>query len=1114
MYLNQLRKHRFPSWSCKNYRYLLRQTGYLIRCMQKGIHVHLSFLILIGVVLNGYGKSFAQIKLTMKTSSIARIVKDLEKQTDYTFFYNQKDFDKFKSVDMDLQSDNIEDMLDNVFSGQAYSYEIKDKVIVLKPIADTPAQTTASLADKRSTAQEPITGTVTDSLGQVLPGVSVTIKGSRNGSSTDQDGAFEIDAGKGDVLVFRLMGYETQEVTIGDQDVIQVTLPSVSEGLDEVVVIGYGTVRRGDLTGAVAQVKAEDITAYPSASPLQALAGRAAGAQVRQGSGAPGAPTTVRIRGNNSILGDNEPLYVVDGFPIDGNPTQINNTEIESMEILKDASATAIYGARGANGVVLITTKQGRVGATSVNFESSYSSQQLIRKLDLMNAREYAQFYNRRAINDGDTPFFSDSDINSFGEGFDWQDFVFRQAPMYTAALNINGGDEKTQFSVSGSMFDQQGIVEGSDYQRYSLQSSLKHKISDKFHVSVSSVLSKLATERKDSGGDARGRSMISGALSAAPTLSPFNPDGSYLDIKEPYPFLGADLINPINYINEQTNTTGVNSVLTNAALTYNITPELSLKVLGGIENRDERRDQYISRNFINSEGSADVIVEQFTSLLNENTLNYSKSFNDAHHLDAFVGFTYQDFLTRSLSGSGLSFLSDVFGTDDLGSAQTPNPPGSGYEKAVLLSYLGRVNYNYKDRYLLTASLRRDGSSRYSTGYQWGWFPSGAVAWRLSNEPFMEDLKSTFSDLKLRTSYGVTGSQAVDPYQTLTRLFPGRTIFDGTLHTTFSPENTLPGLLRWESTHQFDVGLDVGFLDNRILVNADYYVKNTRDLLNTVQLPASLGYTTTYQNVGQIQNKGLELGVDAQVLTNEFKWDINANIAFNRNKVVTLYNGEDILRDEISTVIIRDVTSILREGRPLGQFWGYVENGYDEDGRIIFQDLNGDGVISQADKTYIGDANPNFIFGFNSTMRYKGFELNIFIMGSQGNDILNASAITNTVDYGFGLNLTRDVFNNHWSPENLNAKYPVPSNNSNLQLSDRFIEDGSYIRLKNIQLAYNLPMESLGANWIKQLQVYASGQNLLTITNYSWWDPETNFRLDQNSYPQSKGVTFGLRAGF
>jgi TonB-linked SusC/RagA family outer membrane protein len=591
------------------------------------------------------------------------------------------------------------------------------------------------------------------------------------------------------------------------------------------------------------------------------------------------------------------------------------------------------------------------------------------------------------------------------------------------------------------------------------------------------------------------------------------------------YPFISNVLTNPLNFLNEQKDNTDANVVLANASITFEPIAGLKLKIYGGVENNDNRTDYYQTRNFINSQGSASVSTTNNISLLNENTLSYNKVIGK-HNFGAIVGFTYQDFLYRSLGGSGNGFLSDITESYDLGSASTPGIPSSGYSKSVLLSYLGRVNYSLNSKYLFTASIRADGSSKYSEGSKWGYFPSGAFAWKVKEEDFMKDVKF-ISDLKVRTSYGFTGSQAINAYATLNQLASGKSVYGDALYTTFAPGTTLPGNLRWETTGQADLGFDIAILDNRFRLTADAYVKNTRDLLNSVKLPASLGFTQTIQNVGQIQNKGLELSLDAKLLNGQLKWDVSANIAFNRSKVIKLYGGQDILTGSVDVSFISDNSSLLREGQPISVFYGYRKDGYDANGKEIYKDLssaNGtpDGIINQFDKTIIGDPNPDFIYGLNSNLSYKNFELNLFLQGSQGNDIVNVSGIGNTLDYGFGLNMTKDVYNDHWTPTNTNAKYPILSRSASMRYSDRMVEDGSFLRLRNIQLSYILPTQKLGMSWIRNLQIFASGQNLLTLTKYSWWDPEVNSQggsnstaqgIDHYTYPTAKTVTFGIKLG-
>ena len=496
------------------------------------------------------------------------------------------------------------------------------------------------------------------------------------------------------------------------------------------------------------------------------------------------------------------------------------------------------------------------------------------------------------------------------------------------------------------------------------------------------------------------------------------------------------------------------------------------------------------------------------------------KTWSERHDFSAIAGFTYQNFLQTSLSASGTGFLSDVFETYNLGAAATPGIPSSGYTESTLLSYLGRINYSLNSKYLFTFSFRADGSSRFSEGDKWGYFPSAAAAWRVSEEDFLRN-NSTISNLKLRASWGLTGSQAISPYTTLNRLIPGNTIFNDDLFTTLAPGSRLASDLKWETTEQIDIGVDIGFLEDRLLVTLDYYRKKTEDLLNTVGLPSSLGFTSTIQNVGSVQNTGFEIGVDAYLFTNkEFNWNLNANIAFNQNEVLELANGEDILTNFVGVLILSDNVGILQEGRPIGQFYGFREDGYDENGFIQYQDLNGDGEINSDDKTFLGDSNPSTLFGINSNMSWHNFGLSFLIQGTLGNEIFNVNA-AQSLDYGKGLNTIREVFTDHWTPDNTDASYPVITINSSAEASDRFVEDGSFVRLRNIEFSYSFPIENLGPSWFEKLQFYVSGQNLLTFTDYSWWDPEVNSRgagiargIDHFTYPNSKSFTLGVRAGF
>jgi TonB-linked SusC/RagA family outer membrane protein len=1088
------------------YRY--GRNGQIFRVMK------LAALLLI-IAFHVSARGVSQITLSENNVSLEKIFNAIEKQSGYVFFYDYAWLDEATVVSIKVKNASLVEVLNECFKDQPLTYTIIGRTVVMKQKKMVKPKKEVETFMPALPPPHIITGIIKDEKGAVLAGVSISVKGTSTGTTTDEKGFFRLEIPEdGAVLLISYIGYAGQEIVVGNRTSININLQPLVKGSDEVVVIGYGTQKKSDLTGSLSQVKGDEINAFPTTNVFQALSGRSSGVQVMQSTGAPGSSVSIRIRGSNSIRGSNEPLYVVDGFPIN-NPTILNNADIESIEVLKDASSTAIYGSRGANGVVLITTKKGKAGKNVIDFETSYSTQSLIRKLDLMNAREYATLYNIKAANDGVPAYFTQSEIDKFGEGFDWQDFIYRQAPFLTSSLNVSGGNDKTKFSISGSILNQDGIIKGSNYDRYSFRSNIDHQFSDKFSAQLSTIFTRINTDTKNSGGGARGNTLISSQF-APPTLTPYNDDGSYRILAPAYPFVAPDLRNPLNFINEQSTIIKANINLINGALIYKPIKDLTVRISGGVENRDDRTDSYTTRNFLNSNGSASVNTEQYTSLLNENTVNYTKTFNQDHNISVLAGVTYQDFLNTSLSGSGAGFLSDAFQTYDLSASITPGIPGSGYSKSVLLSYLGRINYSYKNKYLATVSYRADGSSKFSKGNKWGYFPSAALAWRISDENFLKN-NNLISSMKLRASWGMTGSQAIGPYVTLNQLSSGTTVFNDALYNAFAPGTQLPGDLKWETTKQTNFGLDIGIIDNHINITADYYIKNTSDLLNTVSLPSSLGFTQTIQNVGKVQNKGFEFNVNAPIFSGKLKWDVNANISFNKNKVVKLYNGEDILTGS-GVLALQGTTSILREGRPIGQFFGYLEDGYDDKGKIKYIDLEPDNKLTGADRTYIGDPNPDFIYGFTSGLSYKNFTLDIFLQGTYGNDLFNLSSVAYAYDFVSGLNMIKEVLTDSWTPDHTNAKYPVTSRSTSVNVSDRFIEDGSYLRLKNIQLAYDLPLKNWGVNKvIESLQVYASGQNLLTFTKYSGWDPEVNssgFGTDNNSYPMSKTITFGVRARF
>jgi len=1069
-----------------------------------------SLFILLSVMSVFAGNTYSQTKtvdLNMEKTTIKEVLSRIEDQSNFIFMFSNDVVDVNKKVSIKVHGQKIESVLNKLFDGMGINYTRNGRIIVL-----------SGAQGKYSTSalqKHPVSGKVTDSSGAPLPGVTVVIKGTTTGTITDNKGNYSLTSiPYNATLLFSFVGMKIQEIVYNNQPAINVTMTIDAIGIEEVVAIGYGTMKKSDLTGSVASVKGKELSDFSTSSVSQALQGRSAGVNVQQNSGAPGASVQIHIRGTNSIQGSNNPLWIIDGFP--GSEGMLNASDIESVEILKDASATAIYGSRGANGVILVTTKRGKAGKTKVDYQGSYSVQTVRKKLDLMNANEYAQLYNIFWENTTGSEYFTQDEIEGLGEGTDWQDQIFRSAPIHNHSLTVSGGNEKTKFSVGTSYFDQSGIIKKNDYRRIVLRSNLNHEISKKFNVSFNTILSRTDDNPTDDS------SVLLAALSAAPTVGPYDDNMDYVDLNDVYAFSPDCLNNPEAYFNEVSKKHVNNRVSASLAFTYKPINGLSIKISGNVSNSDYRSDDYTGVDYPKSSGGASIGTSRALQLNSNNIITYNKTVDEIHKISVTGGFTYEESTSKSLSASGSEFLSDATKTYNIGSAGTIGIPSSSYSNWILMSYLGRINYSYKNKYLATVSFRADGSSRYSEGDKWGFFPSGAIGWRISEENFMKDI-DFISDAKIRIGYGETGSTAISPYYTLDMLSSGKALFENGLYTYFAPGTRLPGDLKWETTAQSDFGLDVGFFNNSFRLTADYYIKNTRDLLNTVQLPTSLGYRTTIKNIGEISNKGFEFQLDANILNQELKWDISANISFNKNKVIKLYEGQDIVGSIYNVIVANDNINRLQEGKSISAFYGYQWTGFDEEGHYTYKDNNSDGDISEEDKTWIGDPNPDFIYGISSNMSWKNFELNLFIQGSQGNDIYSLSMINQNYRWNYGFNMLKEVLYDHWSPENKNAKYPSIDKTFSTEMGDNFVKDGSYIRLKNIELAYNIPVNKLGIDWFSEGQIYFSGQNLLTITSYPWWDPEVNSKggsnsinqgIDYYSYPTAKGFTIGVKLSF
>ncbi len=987
-----------------------------------------------------------------------------------------------------------------------------------------------ALASSQTVLEEKvITGKVTSADSpEGLPGVNVSIEGTTTGTITDIDGNYSIEVPSDDaVLVFSYIGFISQKITVGDRSLINVTMAADVQALNEVVVVGYGYVKKSDLTGSVTQVDAEKIAEFPVYEVSQALKGRAAGVQVTQNSGRPGGRIEVRIRGNNSMIGSNEPLYVVDGYPITGDISFLNPADIASIDILKDASATAIYGSRGANGVVIVTTKKGGKNQPGrINVETYFGAQQVMNQFELLDAEQYAIVVNEYLKNNGQTPFF---DPLPTAAGTDWQDVVYRTARLQNHTITFTKGSEKTNYSLSGNFFEQQGILINTGVKRASIRLNLDSEINRIVKVGTNLNLTRSTTNYQNVDNGHFGQNLLSGALSAPPTLPVYDENGLPTELSQVYSFIDPSTTNPMEFAARKDNRV-LSTFIGNAYAEFTLAKDLTFKTIWGADFNLGSNEAFTPLLYPNDRGSASESRSERFSWLNENLLSYKKSFGGIHELSFLAGFTTQAYQAKSLGINVSGFSNNTTQNYDLSAAETPSPPSSGYDEWTLASGLGRINYTLNNKYLFTVSMRADGSSRFAPENKWSYFPSGAAAWRISDEAFLAD-NQVVSNLKLRASYGITGNQGINSYQTLNRLNSVTAVYGGGNDVIgFVPAAIANPDLRWETTRQLDIGLDLGLIDNRLRFTFDYYVKNTDDLLASVPLPPSVGFGSILRNIGSIKNSGVELAIDADVLVGEFSWNAYGQISANRNEVVSLAGGEDVLGSGLGQPF-NSTLNIAREGEPLGMFYGLVEDGLDDEGFIQFVDQNNDGVVNTQDRIILGNPHPDFLYGFGSNFSYKNFDLNVFLEGSYGNEIFFATAGTHLSSFNRGQNQFADLFGNYWTEENPdpNAKYPKVSSATQVDVSDRFIEDGSYLRIKTVRLAYNLPTSKIGINsWLSSAQIYFSVINLATFTNYPGPDPEVNTRgtdsqnvgsrliigIDESAYPTSRTFAVGLKFGF
>jgi TonB-linked SusC/RagA family outer membrane protein len=989
-----------------------------------------------------------------------------------------------------------------------------------------------------------ITGKVTSPNDQSpLPGINILVKNGTTGTTTNAEGFYQIPAGEDAILIFSAIGYISQEIPVKRRTQINVQLSDDTRQLNELVVVGYGTQKKRDITGSVSSLDSRDFNKGVQTSVDQLISGRSAGVQVTQASSEPGGGVSIRIRGANSINANNEPLYVIDGLPINNtsvvpgstvvsettprNPLNaLNPNDIESIEILKDASATAIYGSRGANGVILITTKKGTKGKLNVNYSISGGVSKVAKTVPMLDAKQYVSLLNDLRADQKLQPEFTSEQIAQIGEGTNWQKEIFRTGSVQNHQLSFSGGQDKFNYYASLNYLDQKGVVISSGIKKYVGRVNLNYT-DDKFKFGLSLNASNVKDDFVPNGVSVNeSAGIINTAIFQDPTLPIKNANGNWAQTQI------VNLENPVGLAHEVSDFASSNRTFGSVFAEYFFLPELSAKINVGTDRQDSRRDIFTSRLTKRAEGTkgvANVLASNASNNLIEFTARYSKALNKNHQLEVLGGYTFQEFEVSSLSAGAQNFALDALLTDNLGAgSQTTFTLGSGRTKNQLLSYLGRVNYNLYDKYLLTASIRADGSSRFGDNQKYGIFPSVALGWRLKDEIFLKDF-NTITDLKFRASYGLTGNQDIGSYKSLVLLGPlGQAIFDGAPYVGVSTTQLPNPDLKWETTSQLDVGVDFGLFENRLTGSIDYFQKQTKDLLLQLPIPRTTGFTSTFKNVGGLKNSGFELSLTSINIKSPFTWRSSANFSIVKNEVTDLGSLPFILGG--SAGFTNDFT-IIRKGDPLNAYYGYIVDGVFQQGQdiagsaqplsrpgeYIYRDVNQDGTINSADRTILGSPFPKFTYGLNNDFTFRSFNLSLFFQGSQGNKMFNLNRTESENPISFRRNRLEETYTDRWTPTN-----PTNHNSSGIpvavaytsNVNSRAVENASYLRLKTVQLTYNFPT----ARWknIRGVQVYVTAQNLFTITKYTGFDPEvsafgtSNVRADYNAFPLSRTFTAGL----
>ncbi|WP_372933257.1 TonB-dependent receptor [Mariniphaga sediminis] len=1077
--------------------------------------------ILVGLISASASESYSQVTrfdLSMKNAALKSILTKIEEKTEFYFFYKSDEIESLSNLSIKVNNASISEVLDYLLKNKGFEYEIYDRYILILE------KNEGQIVNEFAKQNLKITGKVTDSDGQPLPGVTVVVKGTTQGTVTNADGEYALtDIPEDGILVFSFIGMKSQEIPVEGQISINVAMEKNMIGIEEVVAIGYGVVKKSDLTGAVGSVSSEKLTASPFTRVDQAMQGKTTGVQIQNTDGAPGGNVKIRIRGANSLKGNNNPLIVIDGF-LGGNLGYLNPSEIQSVEVLKDASATAIYGSRGANGVILVTTKRGEAGAPTVSFDAYLSMQNIANKPSMVSASEYANLINMREDIFGREPMFTPAEVNEYNStGTDYPDLILRSALLQNYQLKVEGGQDKFRYLVSGNFVNHEGIVINNSYKKYSIRSNMDWNISSKLSAQLNLYAISDVNNATESNG--YNGTPVFNAFAFAPIMQVFDENGNYNHENPNYGPLGQT--NPYALAVEPIIDNFSTTIYGYGKINYEIIDGLSLSINAGVEKNNTNPNSFYNENTtqgIRNNGLAKIDNSYSVLWQNTNQLNYIKTFNEKHSLNATAVFEQQHYESRYSGISRENFVSTVLGYYNLDLGQNYPEVRSGFTDSNIHSFLGRVNYSFASKYFVTVSMRADGSSKFGKDNRWAYFPSSSIAWRVSEEEWMKSL-NFFSNFKLRASYGETGSQAAPSYSSLATLRTGLNYpFDGNSPTSgIGPAGISNPDLRWETTIQINGGFEMNWIENRLGLIVDIYEKNTTNLLVDKEIPFYTGTPSFTTNVGKFRNKGFEVAITATPLASAVRWESNLNFSHNITTAIDLGGREYLYFGGNRTW----------EGEKTGLIYGYdflgtwkmaeaeeAEKYGNKPGDAKFVDQNEDGRISKADRTIIGDTQPDYTFGFYNQFSYKNFDLNFLINGSVGGEILNFMRLQmNNLEY---VPTHADALN-LWTPEKETDVPTFSSSNKYLwDTNDNWVEDGSYVRLKNITLGYQVPENISNKLRISSARIYLSAENLLTITNYSGFDPEITstgdndieMGIDYAPYPLSKILTFGINLKF